>query len=181
MTDERDLDPWRRIGRYLRARRAQIDPDYQQRSAWVRDVERKGFGGRVITDLELGERANFSDRTLEVAEEVYQLQPGSIRHAVRTGGDPVPLPSEERTPEPTSAQPDDEPGVIHDERGPGPRTGGLRLGERLRWQVLDAATLEYRLDYDDGSGAAMVVRAGTPRDQVLEWLRADIEMARGMG
>lgn len=170
MTDERDLDPWRRIGRYLRARRAQIDPDYQQRSAWVRDVERRGFGGRVITDLELGERDNFSDRTLEVAEEVYQLQPGSIRHAVRTGGDPVPLPT---TPEPADA-----PATIHEDHGPRPGSE-LGEGETLTWQRVDATRTRYRLDRPDGSGALMTAPSDASQEEVLAALRDQI--ARTIG
>lgn len=104
-----DEEAWRRVGRYLRYRRAQLDPDFQQRSEWIRAVARRGFGGRVITDLELGERSNYSRDTLRVAEGVYRLQPGSIRRAVEEGGTPEPLdddaPHPAAYPKPRSTEP----------------------------------------------------------------------------
>ena len=86
-------ETWKRIGAYLTQRRVKLG--YRKRAPWARAVGRPGFRARVITDLELGERGNYSDDTLETAEEVYQLQPGSIRQAVEAGGDPRPLEEEE--------------------------------------------------------------------------------------
>ena len=94
-------EDWRRVGAYLAARREQLG--YRKRAPWARHVERRGFRSRVITDLELGERDNYSDDTLAIAEEVYQLAPGSIRHAASAGGTPRPVEdTEEAEPEVTT-------------------------------------------------------------------------------
>lgn len=91
-------EDWRRVGAYLAARRERLG--YRKRAPWARHVERRGFRSRVITDLELGERDNYSDDTLAIAEEVYELVPGSILEAVNTGSDPRPLEDEEDEDEP---------------------------------------------------------------------------------
>ena len=82
-------DAWKRVGTYLSERRAQLG--YTKRAPWARAVERPGFRARVITDLELAQRDNYSDDTLATAEEVYLLTPGSIRRAIATGTTPTPL------------------------------------------------------------------------------------------
>ena len=98
-------EDWRRVGAYLAARREELG--YRKRAPWARAVERPGFRSRVITDLELGERDNYSDDTLAIAEDVYQLTPGSIRRAVTAGVDPQPVEEAERT-EPEEGAPEGE-------------------------------------------------------------------------
>jgi hypothetical protein len=70
---------WERVGGALAARRVQIDPSYDKRSAFARET---GVDYRVLYDIEKGRRQNFGPKTIAQIEQAYHLPAGAIEAAL---------------------------------------------------------------------------------------------------
>lgn len=77
---------WQRLGRLLKNRRLQIDPDYSNLTRFCKD---RGIDYRLAWDIEKGARTNYRDVTLAGVEAAYQLEAGSISTSL-SGGDLTP-------------------------------------------------------------------------------------------
>ena len=73
---------WQRLGRLLKNRRLQIDPDYSNLTRFCRD---RNIDYRLAWDIEKGARTNYREVTLAGVEAAYQLDPGSIASALGGG------------------------------------------------------------------------------------------------
>jgi hypothetical protein len=82
------LDARKRLGTMLVQRRAQLDPAFRNRNAFVETVR---LDYRVLFDIENAKRDNFGPETLAAIEIGYGWKHGSIT-AVLDGGDPEPEP-----------------------------------------------------------------------------------------
>lgn len=87
-TDDRET--WRRLGRYLQARRVQLDANWVQRDQFVIDNGLKRQH-RSIADLETGRRTNYTAATLGLIERAYRLPAGAIDAYIHDGR---PLPTD---------------------------------------------------------------------------------------
>lgn len=141
---------WDALDKVMDRRRQEL------RLLWRDVAERAQLSSQGLYDIRAGRRTPRAITTSRI-EQALGWRQGSI-DAVLAGGSPE------------LEQPDEDPGGA-DERG-------LRIGERLSWTLIDATRVEYRLATRDGSGAMMVAAADTPEEQVVEWLRADVERAR---
>lgn len=88
MSEELD---WERLGALLRRRRIELSAGVNNRSQFFRDRGLALTGGpaRVLSGLETGERENFEQGSLDLAEYHYRWKPGSAARVLR-GGEPMP-------------------------------------------------------------------------------------------
>lgn len=83
-----DAPDWKSLGDLLVTRRVQLHPQYKNRRKFVADTNSGGSESswyRLITSIETGNRDNYSRETYAAMEVAYQLKPGSLTRALRTG------------------------------------------------------------------------------------------------
>ncbi len=86
--DDSDPGGWKRLGRLIRVERSRRWPRRPDFAAAA------GISERVLVDLELGLRTNFSEDTIGIIEAALGWEPGSaeaVRHGLRPRrwGDPL--------------------------------------------------------------------------------------------
>lgn len=84
---------WIRLGELLKARRAELDSVYWQRSAFVKErAEPAGLAYKLIQDLENNDREDFPPPTLEKVADLYEVTRESLRAVLEGDGDLAALP-----------------------------------------------------------------------------------------
>lgn len=121
------MEPWRRLGEQLVARRVALG--WTRRAAFARD---KGLpNDRLLFDLENAKRTNYDAATYAVVEQAYEWATGSVREVLR-GGQPTVLASATLTVVPgargigkASVVPDDDDATFVEDRGTDDRSPGI--------------------------------------------------------
>ncbi len=85
------LEAWRRLGKVLEARRAQLGYGFRQRERFLAERGGPPPSVKTLARLERGERTSYPPGTVTRLESLYGYAPGSFE-AVLAGGDAVPDP-----------------------------------------------------------------------------------------
>lgn len=75
-------EAWTRLGRLLKERRVQLNPEYRNRLKFAAEA---GLNERLVADIEQNRRTTYRDTSLQAVEVAYQLEPGSLLRALEGG------------------------------------------------------------------------------------------------
>lgn len=105
-------EAWKRLGRRLTDRRAELGYGFRQRRQFWESRADRPLSLKTLERVERAERTGYPPETLATLDRIYEYRPGSVE-AILRGGSPVPAPG---TPGAAAS--------VQEERDPAPPGGG---------------------------------------------------------